>query len=55
MNVSEKSHENLSDYIQFLLKIEFWSNKKGIISSDKMRNSGNYNYDYAHSFLGKDF
>ena len=32
--------------------------KKGIISSKKMRNSGNYKlymYDYAHSFFGKDF
>ena len=29
--------------------------KKGIISSEKMRKSGNFIYDYAHSFLGKDF
>ena len=28
---------------------------KGIISSEKMRNSGNYIYDYAHPFFGKDF
>ena len=29
--------------------------KKGIISIEKMVNSGNYNNDYAHSFFGKDF
>ena len=25
--------------------------KKGIVSGEKMRISGNYNYDYAHSFF----
>ena len=29
--------------------------KKGVISSEKIRNSGNYNYNYVHSFFGKDF
>ena len=29
--------------------------KKLIISSEKIRNSGNYNNNYAHSFFGKDF
>ena len=29
--------------------------KKWMIFNEKMRNSGNYNYDYAHSFFGKDF
>ena len=29
--------------------------KKKIISSEKMKNSGNYINDYAHSFFGKDF
>ena len=29
--------------------------KKQIFSSEKMRNSGNYIYDYAHSFFGEDF
>ena len=29
--------------------------KKKIISSEKIRNSGNYIYDYAHSFFGNDF
>ena len=29
--------------------------KKRITSSEKMRNSGNYIYDYDHSFFGKDF
>ena len=55
MIVSEKSYQNLSDYIQFLFIRKFEYNKKGIISSEKMRNSGIYNNDYAHSFFGKDF
>ena len=55
MIVSEKSYQNISDYIQFLLKERFEFIKKGIISSEKMRNSSKYNYDYAHSFFGKDF
>ena len=29
--------------------------KKEIISSEKMRNSGNYIYDYTHSFFGNGF
>ena len=29
--------------------------KEGFFSSEKMRNSGNQNYNYAHSFFGKDF
>ena len=28
--------------------------KKGITSSEKMRNSGYYIYDYAHSFFADD-
>ena len=55
MIASEKSHQNLSDYIQFLFKNRFEANKKQIISSKKMRNSGNCVYNYAHSFLGDDF
>ena len=53
MIVSEKSHQILLECIQF----SFYLNliKKGFISSEKMRNSGKYNYDYAHSFFGKDF
>ena len=51
MIVSEKSHKNLSDYIQFLFKKKFILIKKQIISSEKIR----YMYDYAHSFFGKDF
>ena len=56
MIVMEKSHQNLSDYIFF-----FYSKKdlnlirKGILSSEKIRSSGNYIYDYAHSFLEKYF
>ena len=52
---SEKSHQHLSDYNHFLFKKRFKVNKKGIISSRKMRKSGNYSYDYAHSFFGEDF
>ena len=42
-------------YILFLSKKRFEFDKNGIISGEKMRYSGNYNYDYAHSFFGKDF
>ena len=35
MIASEKTHQSLSDYKQFLLK------KKQILSSEKLRNSGN--------------
>ena len=35
-------------------KIEIWF-KKMIISSEKIRNSGNFIYDNAHSFLVEDF
>ena len=37
------------------INIFFNITKKGIISSEKMRNSGNYNYCYAYSFFGKNF
>ena len=44
------------NYNQFLLKRKFEVNKKQIFfSSEKMRNSGNCIYDYAHSFFGEDF
>ena len=52
MILSEKPHQNLSEYIHFF-KMEF--SKKEVISSEQIRNSGNYNYDYAHSLFGKDF
>ena len=51
----EKSHQNLSDYNQFLFKKRFEVNEKQIFSSEEMRNSGNCIYDYAHSFFGEDF
>ena len=50
MIASEKSHQNLSDY-----KKKFNSIKKRLFLVKTMRNSGNYNYDYAPSFFGKDF
>ena len=52
---NSKSHQNLSDYNQFLLKKIFEVNKKLVFSSDKIKNAGNCIYDYAHSFLGEDF
>ena len=45
MIVSLKSHQHLSDYIQFSFKEKFEFNKKSIISGEKIRNSGNYTYD----------
>ena len=41
----------LSDYIYFFKIMN--SIEKGLFQV-KMRNSGNYDYDYAHSFFGKD-
>ena len=55
MIVSKKSHQNLSDYVQFSLKKRLAVNKRGIISSETMRNSGDYVYDYAYSLFGNDF
>ena len=52
MIVLEKSHQNLSDYIQFLFNKRFELKKKGLFLEKKMRNSGKYIYDYAHSFFG---
>ena len=42
MIVSEKSHQNLLDYIQFLFKKYFELSKEGIIYGEKRRNPGNY-------------
>ena len=55
MSVSEKSLQNLSDYIQFYSKKDLNFIKKGIFDSEEMRNWGNFNNDYVHSFFGKDF
>ena len=56
MIAMEKSHQNSSDYNQFLLQKSFEaSKKKQIFSCEKMRNSGKYIYDYAHSYIGEDF
>ena len=41
--------------MQYLLKKKFEVNKKGIITSEQMRNSGNYINDYAHSFFREHF
>ena len=40
---------------QVTIKKTLEVNKKGIISREKMRNSDNCMYDYAHSFFGDDF
>ena len=42
MIVSEKSHQNLSDYKQFLLKKRIEVNNKGIYPNENIINSGNY-------------
>ena len=55
MIASEKTQHNLSDSNHFLLKKRFDVKEKQIFPSEKLRNSGNYNYDYAHSFFGKGF
>ena len=52
---SEKSHQNLSDYNQFVFKNIFEVNKKQIFLVKKRRNSDDYIYDYARSFLVEDF
>ena len=55
MIVSEKLHQNNQTISSFYLKKNLNLIKKGIISSEKLRNSCNYIYDYAHSVFGKDF
>ena len=55
MIVSEKLYKNLSDYIQYYLQKDLKLIKKEIISTEKMRNSDNYNNDYAHSVFRKNF
>ena len=55
MIASEKGHENLSDYNQILFRQRIEVNKKQIFSGKKIKNSGNGNYDYAHSCFGEDF
>ena len=49
MIASEKSHQNSSNYIQFLIKKWFKLIQKN--SGEKKRNSDKYIYDYAHSFI----
>ena len=44
MIVLEKPHQNLSEYNQYLFKKDLNLVKKWIISSEKMRNLGNYIY-----------
>ena len=52
---SEKSRQNLSEYIQFSLQIRFKVNKKKSFASEKMRNSGNYINNYVQAFFEEDF
>ena len=54
MFVSEKSHQNLFEHIQFLYQKKFSKNKRKIISSETMKHSGNCNHNFAHSLFGKD-
>ena len=39
----------------FIKKLRFEDDEKQIFSREKMRNSGNYINDYAHSFFGEGF
>jgi len=55
MIVSEKSHHILSIFINSLFKRIFQVYEKGIMSNEKMRNSDNHIYDFAHSLFGDDF
>ena len=55
MTLSEKSHQNLSDCIQFLFKKRFTLIEKVIISREKMRNSGIYVYMMRKRILRKGF
>ena len=55
MIVSENTHQHLSDYNQFLFEKIFEVNIKQNLSSEKDRISSNCIYDYAHSYIGKDF
>ena len=54
MIASEKTHQNLSDYSQFLFKKRFEINEKQILFCEKIKNAGNFIHDYTHSFSGKD-
>ena len=51
MIASEKSYQNLSECNQSLFKKRLEVNKKQIFYSEKIRNSGNCIYDYAHSLM----
>ena len=55
MIVSEKSRQNLADYIRFLFKEIYEFNIEIDYFKWKKWNSSNYNYDYAHPFLGQGF
>ena len=50
----KKTSKSITLYPILILKISE-VNKRGIISGDKMINSGNYIYDYAQSLLQEDF
>ena len=51
-----KNHIKIYQTIsRFYLKKDLHLILKGIISSEKMRNSGNYNCNYAHSFFDRIF
>ena len=52
---TEKLHHIDQNIFSFYSKRDLMLIRKLIIFSEKMRNSDNYNYDYAHSFFGKDF
>ena len=55
MIASEKSYQNVSDYKKFHKKQNLKLIKNRCFLEKKTRYPGNYIYDYADSFFGKDF
>ena len=53
MIASETSHQNQSDYNQFVFKSRFEVIKKDIFSCEIMRTSGSCIYDDAYSLYGE--
>ena len=49
------THQNPSDFFEFLFKKRVEVNNKQIFSSEKTKNSVKFIYDYAHSFFEENF
>ena len=55
MSVSENHIKIYQTISSFYSRKDLNLIKKGIISSENMRNTGNHIYDYDHSIFGEDF